>query len=171
MCLPLLCPLQNPQPHNLQVLSREEPYQGLDPTVVLDALITQDPATPYRPPLPQDSPELLLQVMQDCWASDPGRRPTFEGLKRRLEPIDPRCKGLPLCAGQGQRWGEGGAQGHGIGRETGVQTGGKRKKGEAGAGTVGGRNTAKLVLMRSPTTIPTSTHPRSHVRVMALRVS
>lgn len=39
----------------------------------------------YRMPLPQGCPQLLYDIMLDCWKKDEMERPTFETLQWKLE--------------------------------------------------------------------------------------
>ena len=39
----------------------------------------------FRMPCPENCPELLYEIMKDCWKDDPTSRPTFETLQWRME--------------------------------------------------------------------------------------
>ena len=56
------------------------PYPGMNNAQVLDAL-----QTGYRIPCPMGCPELLYEIMRECWRNDAASRPTFETLQWRME--------------------------------------------------------------------------------------
>ena len=69
------------------VLSGEAPFSNSE--WVLSSLIARVVERGERPhserPLP--GPPELLQVMRDCWAQEPGERPTMAQVVERLEGI------------------------------------------------------------------------------------
>ena len=56
------------------------PYPGMANTEVLKAL-----QRGYRMPQPNDCPELLYEIMMECWRNNAASRPTFETLRWKLE--------------------------------------------------------------------------------------
>eukprot|EP00040_Diaphanoeca_grandis_P022837 m.123361 g.123361 ORF g.123361 m.123361 type:complete len:500 (-) comp28982_c1_seq1:330-1829(-) len=56
------------------------PYPGMN-----NAEVLQQVDKGYRMPPPQGCPELLYQIMLDCWKANSEDRPTFETLQWRLE--------------------------------------------------------------------------------------
>ena len=56
------------------------PYPGMDNVQVLTVL-----QTGYRMQCPMGCPELLYEIMRDCWRDDATSRPTFETLQWKLE--------------------------------------------------------------------------------------
>ena len=56
------------------------PYPGMIDAQVLEAI-----ETGYRMPPPENCPELLYEIMTECWKRNPESRPTFETLQWRLE--------------------------------------------------------------------------------------
>ena len=65
------------------------PYPGMNNTQVLEAVVNG-----YRMPCPANCPELLYEIMTDCWRDDPSSRPTFKTLEHRMEDfifIDNGC--------------------------------------------------------------------------------
>ena len=56
------------------------PYPGMNNAQVLGALTNG-----YRMPCPMGCPDLLYEIMRECWSDDAASRPTFEILQCRLE--------------------------------------------------------------------------------------
>ena len=56
------------------------PYSGLNNAQALEAIVNG-----FRMPCPANCPELLYEIMKDCWRDDPASRPTFETLQWRME--------------------------------------------------------------------------------------
>ena len=56
------------------------PYPGMNNFRALQAV-----ERGYRMPPPENCPQLLYEIMTDCWRSDPESRPTFETLQWRME--------------------------------------------------------------------------------------
>ena len=56
------------------------PYPGMIDAQVLEAI-----ETGYRMPPPENCPELLYEIMRECWRDDAASRPTFETLQWRME--------------------------------------------------------------------------------------
>ena len=56
------------------------PYPGMNNAQALEAVVNG-----YRMPCPANCPELLYEIMKDCWRDNPASRPTFETLQWRME--------------------------------------------------------------------------------------
>ena len=56
------------------------PYPGMTNPQVLEAVVKG-----YRMPCPDDCPELLHEIMRECWRDDRASRPTFETLQWKME--------------------------------------------------------------------------------------
>ena len=56
------------------------PYPGISNIHVLEAV-----ERGYRMPPPQNCPDLLYEIMTECWKRNPESRPTFETLQWRME--------------------------------------------------------------------------------------
>ena len=56
------------------------PYPGM-----IDAQVLEAVETGYRMSSPENCPELLYEIMTECWRDDAASRPTFETLQWRLE--------------------------------------------------------------------------------------
>ena len=56
------------------------PYLGMNNAQILEAQIHG-----YHMPRPMGCPELLYEIMKDCWRNHPASRPTFETLQWRME--------------------------------------------------------------------------------------
>ena len=56
------------------------PYPGMNNAQVMEAL-----QSGYRMPCPMGCPELLYEIMGECWRDDPASRPTFDTLQWRME--------------------------------------------------------------------------------------
>mmetsp|Transcript_135292 Transcript_135292/g.431987 ORF Transcript_135292/g.431987 Transcript_135292/m.431987 type:complete len:368 (-) Transcript_135292:325-1428(-) len=75
----------------VEVISREEPYQGEDFKEVLEAVA--DPALEKRPDVPPTCGQEVAVTMRDCWRADPALRPSFEELAKRLKCMNPSSIG------------------------------------------------------------------------------
>lgn len=62
------------------VTSGATPYPGMTNAEVVDAI-----ERGYRMHCPNSCPHLLYNIMMECWAKDPAKRPTFETLRWKLE--------------------------------------------------------------------------------------
>ncbi|CAB3408471.1 unnamed protein product [Caenorhabditis bovis] len=58
------------------------PYPGMT-----NAEVLQQVDAGYRMPCPPNCPPALYDIMQQCWRSDPEKRPTFETLQWKLEDL------------------------------------------------------------------------------------
>jgi tRNA A-37 threonylcarbamoyl transferase component Bud32 len=66
-----------------EVLSRQAPYQGMQPMQIAYTVIHQR----NRPPIAPHWPKELVSIMTDCWAPDPASRPPFSVILDRLRAI------------------------------------------------------------------------------------
>eukprot|EP01089_Gocevia_fonbrunei_P017174 TRINITY_DN5492_c0_g1_i1.p1 TRINITY_DN5492_c0_g1~~TRINITY_DN5492_c0_g1_i1.p1 ORF type:complete len:403 (+),score=62.26 TRINITY_DN5492_c0_g1_i1:86-1294(+) len=66
-----------------EVLSRQAPYQGMQPMQIAYTVIHQQ----NRPPIAPHWPRELVAIMTDCWAPEPSARPTFSVILDRLRAI------------------------------------------------------------------------------------
>lgn len=62
------------------VTSGATPYPGMSNIEVVEAV-----EHGYRMPCPSSCPQLLYNIMLECWAREPANRPTFETLRWKLE--------------------------------------------------------------------------------------
>uniref|UniRef100_A0A8R1I9Q9 non-specific protein-tyrosine kinase n=1 Tax=Caenorhabditis japonica TaxID=281687 RepID=A0A8R1I9Q9_CAEJA len=58
------------------------PYPGMT-----NAEVLQQVDAGYRMPCPANCPPALYDIMQQCWRTDPDKRPTFETLQWKLEDL------------------------------------------------------------------------------------
>lgn len=65
-----------------EAVTRQKPYAHIK---TLKQLQTEVCSTKKRPPLPNDVPESLQSIIRDCWAPEPGDRPTMDVVVDRLE--------------------------------------------------------------------------------------
>ena len=56
------------------------PYSGLNNAQALEAVVNG-----FHMPCPANCPELLYEIMKECWRDNPASRPTFETLQWRME--------------------------------------------------------------------------------------
>lgn len=66
-----------------EMVARKLPYFGMQPMQVGMAVVQQG----LRPTIPPKTPAPLSKLMQSCWATDPGRRPSFAQLVDVLEKM------------------------------------------------------------------------------------
>ena len=72
----------------VEIFSRTDPYEGMDPHLVLEAVKDLNRESDMRPSLPVGLlPEVELMV-KDCWHKDPEKRPPFVELDRRVKAFD-----------------------------------------------------------------------------------
>ena len=69
-----------------EVFSRKDPFEGEDGRTVLRAVA--DPSVNKRPPIPKSCSVEIRALMEDCWNSDPEKRPSATELDIRLKRID-----------------------------------------------------------------------------------
>jgi guanylate cyclase, other len=66
-----------------EVFSRKEPYEGEDPTQVLQQVV--DPKASKRPPVPPMCPPKVTEIMKECLKRNPFDRPLSMDLDVRLK--------------------------------------------------------------------------------------
>lgn len=67
-----------------EVLTRLEPYDEMEPMSIVVAVVNDG----LRPTIPAEyAKDPLVPLMKDCWAQDPGERPTFQAIIERLEAV------------------------------------------------------------------------------------
>jgi serine/threonine protein kinase len=72
----------------VEIFSRTDPYEGMDPHMVLEAVKDVNRQVVMRPSLPAGLlPEVELMI-KDCWHNDPEKRPPFVELDRRVKAFD-----------------------------------------------------------------------------------
>ena len=69
-----------------EIFSRNDPYEGEEFHVVIPQVA--NPMSKKRPPVPSNCPLDLQTVIVDCWDENPGKRPSFVTLDRRLKELD-----------------------------------------------------------------------------------
>lgn len=69
-----------------EVYSRKEPYEGEDPSRVLNGICDKD--INKRPPVPKGCPSKIEEIMHDCVAGNPEKRPTFEEIDLRIQRLN-----------------------------------------------------------------------------------
>jgi len=67
-----------------EVLTRQVPYQGMQPMQIAFGVCQQN----LRPPLPPQAPQQLVSVMVQCWAQDPAQRPSFADVLNSLKGLN-----------------------------------------------------------------------------------
>jgi serine/threonine protein kinase/class 3 adenylate cyclase len=66
-----------------EVLTRQIPYGGDRPEVVIQQVLSQG----RRPEIPSDIPEPVASLIRQGWAEDPAARPTFKEIVTRLNAV------------------------------------------------------------------------------------
>mmetsp|Transcript_27257 Transcript_27257/g.38413 ORF Transcript_27257/g.38413 Transcript_27257/m.38413 type:complete len:685 (+) Transcript_27257:201-2255(+) len=66
-----------------ELVTREEPHQGVPPFQVVFAVGTQG----VRPPIPSTCPTEFAKLIKDCWAESPTARPSFDEIILRLQSM------------------------------------------------------------------------------------
>ncbi len=64
----------------LEIMVGRPPYLGMKP-----AAVKQQVLAGQRPPIPDGVPDDVRCIIQECWAQDPGERPTFRDVLGWLE--------------------------------------------------------------------------------------
>ena len=66
-----------------ELLTCRVPYSELTPLQAAVGVVQKG----LRPPMPQNAPPALAELMQQCWQRKPDDRPSFEEAKVRMEEI------------------------------------------------------------------------------------
>eukprot|EP01006_Ploeotia_vitrea_P040268 TRINITY_DN66418_c10_g1_i1.p1 TRINITY_DN66418_c10_g1~~TRINITY_DN66418_c10_g1_i1.p1 ORF type:complete len:1178 (+),score=714.93 TRINITY_DN66418_c10_g1_i1:110-3643(+) len=67
-----------------EILTRLEPYEDKEPMQIVVEVVNND----LRPKIPHEHRNnVLLPLMQECWAPDPDERPGFKAVVERLEKL------------------------------------------------------------------------------------
>ena len=69
-----------------ELYSRQDPYEGEDPSRVLDMIV--DKIMMKRPPVPEGCPTRIAEIMKECVYDSPDKRPTFEEIDLRVKRLD-----------------------------------------------------------------------------------
>jgi len=69
-----------------ELYSRQDPYEGENPTRVLDEIV--DKKINKRPPVPEGCPAKIAEIMKECVDANPEKRPTFEEIDLRIMRLD-----------------------------------------------------------------------------------
>lgn len=64
-----------------ELLTKEIAFSGLSSTMIANEVACND----QRPLIPQNCPANLMKFIQDCWATDPKKRPDFDEICLMLE--------------------------------------------------------------------------------------
>lgn len=65
-----------------ELLCRESPYDDREFEWIED--VSRAVQSGIRPTVPQSAPAVYVNLMKDCWTTDPDRRPTFSQIVDRL---------------------------------------------------------------------------------------
>ncbi|RAL54481.1 hypothetical protein DM860_001609 [Cuscuta australis] len=66
-----------------EILTGEEPFASMHCGEIIGGIVNNN----LRPPIPQRCDSEWRKLMEDCWASDPGARPSFTEIKNRLRAM------------------------------------------------------------------------------------
>lgn len=66
-----------------EVLSREQLYPDMHPLSVGYKVMVED----YRPPIPEELPGHLANILQQCWSPEPSERPSFQSLLNTVRSL------------------------------------------------------------------------------------
>jgi len=69
-----------------ELYSRMDPYEGEDPSAVLEGIV--DKTVNKRPPVPDGAPSKIAEIMKECVDGQPEKRPTFEEIDLRIRRLD-----------------------------------------------------------------------------------
>uniref|UniRef100_A0A061QPS2 guanylate cyclase n=1 Tax=Tetraselmis sp. GSL018 TaxID=582737 RepID=A0A061QPS2_9CHLO len=70
-----------------EIFTREKPYAGMNPAMVLEKVANRDLDEPFRPELPAELPLDVEALIHDCWAPNPELRPAFEEIRCRVNRL------------------------------------------------------------------------------------
>eukprot|EP01102_Stenamoeba_stenopodia_P005757 TRINITY_DN1648_c0_g1_i1.p1 TRINITY_DN1648_c0_g1~~TRINITY_DN1648_c0_g1_i1.p1 ORF type:complete len:1101 (+),score=241.37 TRINITY_DN1648_c0_g1_i1:399-3701(+) len=80
-----------------EFFSRQVPFANMEPIQIAIAVVNGK----MRPPVPNNCPPFMAQLMQDCWDEDPDKRPSF------AEILNKFSKAAPLFTPRGTSFTEG----------------------------------------------------------------
>lgn len=66
-----------------EMIAREVPFSGLNGVQVSIQVTTKN----LRPTIPPDLDPDVTRLIQDCWDTDPARRPSFDDVVKELKRI------------------------------------------------------------------------------------
>lgn len=69
-----------------ELFSRKGPYEGEDPSKVLQEIV--DTRINKRPPVPVGCPSKIAEIMNECVDAHPEKRPSFEEIDLRIQRLD-----------------------------------------------------------------------------------
>ncbi|KAH0790031.1 TKL family protein kinase [Histomonas meleagridis] len=64
-----------------EMYTKKIPFDGLEPAQVIYRVLVQQ----ERPSLPDDTPQGLSELIQNCWATDPNVRPSFNEITKMFQ--------------------------------------------------------------------------------------
>ena len=66
-----------------EIVSRQIPFKGLNtPQIITKVIVHKE-----RPPIPRETPSLLVGLMSSCWSESREKRPTIERVITQLEAL------------------------------------------------------------------------------------
>jgi serine/threonine protein kinase len=66
-----------------EIVSFEVPFEGLEPITIKAKVVDEK----ERPPVPLSCPKQMSQVMRDCWADEPSKRPSMSAVLTSLRTL------------------------------------------------------------------------------------
>ena len=67
-----------------EVLTQTKPFEGMNPMQMGFAVGSQG----YRPPIPEDTPKGLAELIAACWHNEPQQRPSFASVLGKLTAFE-----------------------------------------------------------------------------------
>eukprot|EP00324_Dicrateria_rotunda_P010445 CAMPEP_0206178072 /NCGR_PEP_ID=MMETSP1474-20131121/63160_1 /ASSEMBLY_ACC=CAM_ASM_001110 /TAXON_ID=97495 /ORGANISM="Imantonia sp., Strain RCC918" /LENGTH=244 /DNA_ID=CAMNT_0053590333 /DNA_START=17 /DNA_END=748 /DNA_ORIENTATION=+ len=71
-----------------EILTEQKPYKAIG---LRSFDIPLEVVNGVRPGIPDNVPDSIIQLMEQCWHENPKKRPSFEKIKTRLEEIQPEA--------------------------------------------------------------------------------
>ena len=71
-----------------EMIARQRPF----PTLKSHQQIIEAIRNNERPTVPQECPQFLLELIQECWNHEPRKRPSFRVIVKNLEQELHKCK-------------------------------------------------------------------------------
>ena len=68
-----------------EILTRRVPFDDQKAGFIKD--FRTDVLSGLRPSIPEGSPSEFVAIMEACWQTDPGERPSFKKVSRQLEAL------------------------------------------------------------------------------------